>query len=159
MFLLQSRVLASCYVTTFYFTDQNFGFSLMLHLKSWESPQIASRLPVSRGRGPGESVSGPRQRPTFLSTSVSFLTEMPLSSPSWNYSQWHLWQKYTHLFWGYTQLHGSKGWPLHRCQPNFLFSQKLGFWLTFIAGRWAQLWWASWLFYKVSWAECERCPW
>lgn len=146
--------------STFYFTDQNFRFSLMLHLKSSESPQIAARLPVSGGRGPeakrvrAQAVAGiPEQ------SLCQFLPEMPLSSPSWNFSQWHLWQKCTHLFWGYTQLHGSKGWTLHRCQPNFLFSQKLGFWLSLIAGRWAELWWVSWLFHKVSWAECEHCQW
>ena len=123
----------------------------MLHLKSSESPQIAARLPVSGGRGPeakrvrAQAVAGiPEQ------SLCQFLPEMPLSSPSWNFSQWHLWQKCTHLFWGYTQLHGSKGWTLHRCQPNFLFSQKLGFWLSLIAGRWAELWWVSWLFLKLE---------
>ena len=119
------------------------------------SPDSIQASCIQRQRPRGKVGQGPGSGRHSWASLCPFLTEMPLSSPSWNFSQWQLWQKYTYLFWGYTQLHGSKGCTFYRCQPKFLFSQILGFWLSLTAGRWAKLWWVSWLFCKVSRAECE----
>lgn len=75
--------------------------------KIFRVPQMAARLPVSGGRGPEARESGPRQWQAFLSkVCVSFTWNALKLSPSWNFSQWHLWQKCLISFEG---IHNSMG--------------------------------------------------
>lgn len=104
-------------------TGTSDSLSLRLHLKSSKSPKIAFSLPVSRDRGPETKKIRPQAVFRWHSGGHSyaslcqFLTEMSLSSPSWNFFLWQLWQKCIHL--SYIQLHGGgKVWEIHSKLSN-----------------------------------------
>lgn len=121
--------------------------SLMLHFKisrvhkNTIQTSYSQRKGTRGGRGQVSGCFRWEKCQTFSASLCQFsnLTEMPLSSPSSpNFFQWHLWQKNTHL--PYTQLPGGTGAgerALHR--PNFLFGQKMDFWLSLTARRCAKL--------------------